>query len=100
MIRSLMIAALGIPLATLTTGLRGILEAYEDFKAISLIRLLLGTANFVLPAASVMWFGQALTPLVIALMVARLAVCVAPLWLVHAPLPAPWWRYGTQVQPR
>ncbi|HCP78132.1 MAG TPA: flippase, partial [Pusillimonas sp.] len=87
MIRSLMIAAFGIPLATLTTGLRGILEAYEDFRAISLIRFLLGTANFVLPAMSAMWFGPSLTPIVIALMVARLVVCVAHLWLVHRRLP-------------
>ncbi|MAO52121.1 MAG: flippase [Pusillimonas sp.] len=98
MIRSLMIAAFGIPLATLTTGLRGILEAYEDFRAISLIRFLLGTANFVLPAMSAMWFGPSLTPIVIALMVARLVVCVAHLWLVHRRLPIGWWRSAPLVR--
>ncbi len=100
MIRSLMIAALCIPLATLTTGLRGILEAYEDFRAISLIRLVLGTANFVLPAICTMAFGSSLTPIVVALMAARLAVCLAHAWLVHRRLPAGWWRSGAPIRRR
>src|SRR5690606_31555838 len=46
---SLLLAALGVPLTTLTTGLRGVLEAYEDFKAVNLLRLALGAANFGFP---------------------------------------------------
>ncbi|MBV5323701.1 oligosaccharide flippase family protein, partial [bacterium] len=39
---SLVIAAIGIPLATLSNGLRGALEGYESFKASNLARITLG----------------------------------------------------------
>lgn len=79
----LLIAALGIPLTTLTSGLKGILEAYEDFKSVNLLRVLLGIANFSFPAFSVMIFGDRLDYMVISLVISRLIVFIAHLFLVN-----------------
>lgn len=68
---ALLIAAVGVPLTTATVGLRGVLEAYEDFRDVNLLRMLLGVANFGLPALSVLLFGPSLVPIVAALIVAR-----------------------------
>ncbi|AEC21701.1 polysaccharide biosynthesis protein [Pusillimonas sp. T7-7] len=87
---SLLIAALGIPLATLTTGSRGIVEAYQDFKSVNLIRLWLGVATFALPVVSVWLFGPSLIGCVAALVVARLVACVAQWVSASRRLPAGW----------
>jgi len=71
---SLLIASLGIPLTTLNTGLRGILEAYEDFKTVNMLRMLLGFANFGLPVLSIWIFGPRLDMMVFSLIMARLLV--------------------------
>lgn len=83
----LLIASLGIPLTTITTGLRGVLEAYEDFKGVNLLRIVLGAANFGLPALSVMFFGSSLTLIVLTLIFARLVILVAHVLLLHNKLP-------------
>ncbi|RZI99069.1 MAG: flippase, partial [Haliea sp.] len=41
---ALLVAALGVPLTTATVGLRGVLEAFEDFRDVNLLRMLLGMA--------------------------------------------------------
>ncbi|PFH10692.1 O-antigen/teichoic acid export membrane protein [Collimonas sp. PA-H2] len=69
---SLAIAALGIPLTTITTGLRGVLEGFEDFKKINILKILLGIANFGLPVVSIIIFGPVLEIAVASLVVARL----------------------------
>lgn len=88
--QALLIAALGIPLTTVTTGLRGVLEAYEDFKAVNLMRICLGAANFCLPALSVMFVNNSLALMVTSLVVARAIVMIAHLCLVHQKLPSSW----------
>jgi O-antigen/teichoic acid export membrane protein len=80
---SLLIASLGIPLTTVTSGLRGVLEAHEDFKAVNLLRMLLGIGNFGLPALSVMVFGPSLTMMVVSLIVARLVTFSGHMVLVN-----------------
>jgi O-antigen/teichoic acid export membrane protein len=87
---SLLIASIGIPMTTLTTGLKGVLEAYEDFKAANMLRLLLGAANFGLPVLSVMVFGPSLPMMVSSLILARLVVLGAHLYLVYKKLPERW----------
>lgn len=87
---ALLIAAIGIPMTTLTAGLRGILEAYEDFKVVNLLRISLGTANFGLPALSVMLLGNSLSWMVVSLVAARFVVLLGHLWLVYKRLPAGW----------
>ncbi|PUA20527.1 flippase [Glaciimonas sp. PCH181] len=88
--RCLLIAALGIPLTTVTTGLRGVLEAYEDFKGVNLLRIGLGAANFGLPALSVMFFGPSLTLIVITLIVTRLIVLGAHVLMMNRKVPKGW----------
>ena len=88
--QALLIAAIGIPLTTVTTGLRGILEAYEDFKAVNLMRIGLGAANFGLPALSVMLIGTSLAWMVASLVAARAVVLLGHMWLVHQRLPVGW----------
>lgn len=97
----LLIAALGIPLTTLATGSRGVLEAYEDFKWVNLIRMGLGIATFGLPALTVMFIDTSLVWVVVSLVVTRLVVLIAFLMLVNQKLRYAWWRSrssGTQIK--
>ena len=71
---ALLIAAVGIPLTTLTTGLRGVLEAYDEFKIVNLLRMLLGVANFVLPVVCIFAVGPSLAWIVVTLVIARAIV--------------------------
>lgn len=87
---ALLIAAIGIPLTTITTGLRGILEGYEDFRVVNLLRMSLGAANFGLPALSVMFLSNSLVWMVFSLIAARVLMLVAHAWKVHQKLPTGW----------
>jgi O-antigen/teichoic acid export membrane protein len=89
-VSSLLIASLGIPLTTLTAGLRGVLEAHEDFTAVNLLRILLGIANFGLPALGIMVFGPSLLLAVTSLIVARVIVVVAHMYLVYLKMRTTW----------
>lgn len=82
-IKSLLIASVGIPLATLTSGLKGILEGYEDFKSASLLRLILGISNFVFPALSVLFLNKSLEYMVLSLVLARLIVMIGHLIIIN-----------------
>lgn len=87
-----LISALGIPLTTIATGLRGVLEAYEDFKVVNFIRIGLGAASFGLPALCVMFIGPSLVWVVISLVVTRLLVLLAYFMLVTQKLAQQWWK--------
>ncbi|WP_454732103.1 MULTISPECIES: flippase [Cupriavidus] len=89
---ALLASAVGIPFTTVTTGLRGVLEAYEDFRNVNLLRMGLGTANFGLPALSALVLGKSLVWMVVSLILARAVVLVAHAWLVHRKLPSGWLR--------
>ncbi|MFJ1253096.1 flippase [Cupriavidus sp. CuC1] len=97
-VQALLIAALGIPLTTVTTGLRGILEAYEDFRIVNLLRIVLGTANFGLPALSAMFIGDSLAWMVAGLIAVRVLVLFGHAWSVHRKLPAGWISAGFSPQ--
>jgi O-antigen/teichoic acid export membrane protein len=71
---SFVIAAIGIPLTTVSTGLRGVLEAYEDFKVANILRVILGILNFALPALIVAIFGPILEYAAAGLLFARILV--------------------------
>jgi O-antigen/teichoic acid export membrane protein len=89
---SLLVAALGVPLTTVTTGLRGVLEAYGAFRITNLLRLALGVANFGLPALCVIWFGPSLEWMIVSLVIARLVVLVGHWLAVNKLLPVGWQR--------
>ncbi len=70
-------ASFGIPFATLTSGLKGILEGYESFRNINLLRTVLGISNFLFPVISVELFGPNLILIVIGLLIARFVILIA-----------------------
>jgi O-antigen/teichoic acid export membrane protein len=79
----LLIAAVGIPLTTITSGLKGVLEGYEDFRVSSILRLLLGVLNFGLPAITALVLGPSLAYMVFSLVIARLLILVAHVAAIH-----------------
>lgn len=48
---SLYAVALAVPLTVMTSGLRGVMEAYQRFQAINLVRIFLGLATYAAPLA-------------------------------------------------
>lgn len=87
---ALLIAALGIPMTTMTAGLKGVLEAYEDFKNVNLLKMLLGLANFGFPVISVMIFGPSLAMMVLSLILVRFVITIAHGVLLFQRLPKDW----------
>ncbi|MDE1348416.1 flippase [Vibrio aestuarianus] len=73
---SLCIAAVGIPLTTLSSGLKGVLEGYLDFRAVNILRVLLGMGNFGFPALTVYFLGASLPLMVASLVLTRLLVLI------------------------
>ena len=91
-VAALLIAAVGIPMTTVTTGLRGVLEAYEEFASVNLLRIALGMSNFGLPMLSVLWFGPSLQWVIASLVGARCVLLIAHLMLINRKLPRGWYR--------
>lgn len=75
-LQATLLLALVIPLQTLIATYRGASEACEQFRGISLLRMALGAANFAAPLL-VAQYTLHLAPLVLALLLARLAACLA-----------------------
>ena len=71
---SILLTAIGIPFVTYTSGLRGVLEGFEDFKNINLIKIILGILNFIFPIISVFLFGNSLLYIAISLVSIRVIV--------------------------
>jgi len=68
--------AASIPIVTITTGLRGILEAHQRFDYVNLVRVPLGMLTFLGPVA-VLSFSNSLVPIVAILVIGRLLpLCV------------------------
>ena len=86
-IKCLFIASFGIPLATITSGLKGVLEGYEDFKSASLLRLVLGISNFVFPVLSVLFINNSLEYMVLSLVFARFIVMIGHLVVINKRIP-------------
>ncbi len=75
---TLKIVAISMPIVVSTAGLRGVLEAYQQFRLINLIRIPMGMFIFLSPLL-VLPFNTSLIPLVLLLVVGRLLA-----WLVYA----------------
>ncbi|MDP9901579.1 flippase [Variovorax ginsengisoli] len=89
---ALLLAAVGVPVTTATVGLRGVLEAYEDFRDVNILRMLLGVTNFGLPALSVWCLGPSLVAIVFGLTVARLVLGLWHWQLVRRRVGLDFWR--------
>lgn len=72
--QALILAALAIPMVTLTSAFRGILEGFEDFRTSNLLRLLLGLLNFLVPVAVVLYWRADIVSVVWGLVAGRLLV--------------------------
>jgi O-antigen/teichoic acid export membrane protein len=70
------ILALSVPVVVLTTGVRGLLEAYQRFDMVNAVRIPLGVLTYLAPLC-VLPFTQALPVVVLVLVVVRVASCAA-----------------------
>jgi O-antigen/teichoic acid export membrane protein len=84
--RSLCWLAVAVPFVTLTCGLRGMLEAQHNFRAVSALRACLGGMIFLGPLA-VLPFSRSLVSVVITLVAARLLSCGLHFWFCMRSLP-------------
>jgi O-antigen/teichoic acid export membrane protein len=67
--------AWSVPVVIITTGLRGILEAFQRFDLVNLVRVPMGILTFVGPTA-VLPFSNSLHAMVLVLVVLRIILCL------------------------
>src|SRR5262249_47873807 len=77
-LRSFYLLAGSIPLVTITSGLRGVLEAQQRFRVVTLIRIPMSVFSFLGPLL-VLPFSRNLVPVVLVLIAGRLVACFAHL---------------------
>lgn len=87
--QGLLMIAPAIPLTVFATGTRGVLEAYQEFRAINLLRIPLGIFMFAAPVL-VLPFSTSLVAISFALMLTRLITAIAFLWLCTKKVPSFW----------
>lgn len=73
--RVFFLLAMAVPVVTLTSGLRGVLEAQQRFGILNAIRIPLGIFTFAGPLA-VLPFSHSLVPIVILLIAGRCVACL------------------------
>lgn len=78
--------ALTVPFVTLTSGLRGMLEAQQNFAAANILRAILGFVSYLGPLA-VLPFSHNLLPIVLTLAAARIISCGLHFWLCKRCIP-------------
>jgi O-antigen/teichoic acid export membrane protein len=83
--------AWSVPIVILTTGFRGILEAYRRFDLVNIVRLPMGVLTFVAPLA-VLPFSNRLDVMVMVLLGLRLLICVIHAVLCERVVPGLWRR--------
>ncbi len=84
---AMIVAAVSIPITTITSGLKGVLEGFEEFKTVNFLRFLLGLSNFLSPVLSVYLYGPNLTYIVLFLIASRLMVMLLHVFEVWKLLP-------------
>lgn len=77
---SFQLLAWSIPIVIITTGLRGVLEAYQRFDLINIIRVPLGILTFLSPIA-VLPFSNHLDKIVLILIFLRIIICIIHIFL-------------------
>ena len=78
--------AVAVPFVTLTCGLRGILEAQQDFAAVNALRAGIGLVTYLGPLA-VLPLSRSLFPVVITLAAARVISCGLHFWVCRRRIP-------------
>lgn len=72
-IKAFYLLILSIPIVTTTAGIRGLLEAYQRFDIINIIRIILGVSSFLLPVL-VLLFTNDLYWIIFSLVIIRILV--------------------------
>ncbi|AFH48452.1 Membrane protein [Ignavibacterium album JCM 16511] len=72
-IKAFYLLILSIPVVTTTAGIRGLLEAYQRFDIINVIRIILGVSSFLLPVL-VLMFVNDLYWIIFSLVIVRILV--------------------------
>ncbi|MDA9355735.1 flippase [Gammaproteobacteria bacterium] len=75
-LKTFYLLAFSIPIVIITTGLRGILEAYQRFGYVNVVKIPLGILTFIGPVA-VLYFSNSLVPVIAILVIARLISLIA-----------------------
>jgi O-antigen/teichoic acid export membrane protein len=86
-LRCFQLLAASIPLVTVTSGLRGILEAQQRFRVLNFIRIPTSIFSFAGPLL-VLPFSNSLVPVIITLMIGRFCGCLAHLLACFHTMPA------------
>jgi O-antigen/teichoic acid export membrane protein len=86
-LRSFQLLSASIPIVTVTSGLRGILEAQQRFRILSLIRVPTSIFSFAGPLL-VLQFSHSLVPVIVVLMIGRLVGALAHLIACFQAMPA------------
>jgi O-antigen/teichoic acid export membrane protein len=74
---AVLLVAAFVPLVVVSSGLRGAMEAYEQFRIVNIIRLILGVWMFLAPAVSA-WAGHAtLSDMTLIILFGRVAAAIA-----------------------
>lgn len=83
---SLTIIGAIVPVALVSAGLRGVLEAYQRFRAVNLVRMAVGVMNYLSPLC-VLPFSDSLAALIAAIAVGRVLGMLAYGWLCVRMMP-------------
>jgi O-antigen/teichoic acid export membrane protein len=76
---SLYVLALSIPVLTISAGLKGLLEAYQRFQLLALIRIPIGVFTFASPLI-ILPFTKNLAAIVLLLLLGRILAAVVQWW--------------------
>ena len=94
-LRSLLIVSLSIPIVIVTTGFRGIVEAYQRFDLSNILRIPQGIFSFAGPLVAVE-FSHSLFPIVLILLAGRIALLLAYALIAYKIVPG--WHSGKLFQ--
>lgn len=83
---SLMIIGAIVPVALVSAGLRGMLEAYQRFRSVNLVRMSVGVMNYLSPLC-VLPFSDSLVAVIAAIAVGRVLGLLAYGWLCVRMMP-------------
>jgi O-antigen/teichoic acid export membrane protein len=76
-----------IPIVVVTAGLRGVLEAVQQFRIATAIRVPMGIFTYLGPVA-VLPFSHSLVPILATLVIGRVLACIAHFWVCVRTVPA------------
>ncbi len=87
---ALSVAALSVPFVIVSTGSRGVLEAYQRFDLVNWLRIPLGIFNFVAPLLVASYLSNDLSEITAVLVFARLIFLCGTMWFCFKINPALW----------